>query len=598
MSSKKKRGSTSSLWRSKPDGLSNLLSATAEQKNGLAQMKYIDTQYQSRFNIEVRQHLHQRMFAPLWVAIILVPFFSILDFVVVREYFALFLLYRVSCSLILLSLFFFYYKEFGHHHPFLLSTVAYLIIGVTLSAMIVKLGGYDAFYYVGLILVLVGFSAILPITPTQSVITGLLLYDIYAVPIFLFNDPSVENLRLFFSSTFFFLSFIVLNAVQSHEEHKARQREFNLRMDLDTHAAKLAYYAQNLEAEGEKRARELEDSELRYRELYENLIDMVALIDEFGHIMMANPRFKQITQWDSKTGSAFSQFVHPTDAGMLERELFAKLSQQQDVHDLQFRLLNQDDQVFQVECNARCLPLKDKLTGYQLVIRDITRRQKLEKDLLIAYHKVKNTRTAAILGLAKLAEYRDTDTGNHLERIREYSRLLAREFAKKPQYQSYVTSDYIEDIYQSCILHDIGKVGIPDSILLKPGRLTPDEYDIIKMHVIYGGDALKAVESQISGQSFLTLGKEIAYFHHERWDGKGYPHGLKGDKIPLSTRFVALADVYDALTSKRCYKDAFSHSKAREIILAGRGTQFDPEVVDAFVIQEQEFDRIRQHLLG
>jgi response regulator RpfG family c-di-GMP phosphodiesterase len=214
--------------------------------------------------------------------------------------------------------------------------------------------------------------------------------------------------------------------------------------------------------------------------------------------------------------------------------------------------------------------------------------------LLEAYYKVKNTRTAAILGLAKLAEYRDTDTGYHLERIREYSRLLAMEYANIPQYRNYVTSDYIEDVYQSCILHDIGKVGIPDSILLKPGRLTADEYDIIKMHVIYGGDALKAVESQISGQSFLTLGKEIAYFHHERWDGNGYPYGLKGDKIPLSTRFVALADVYDALTSKRCYKDAFSHAKARKIIVDGRGSQFDPEVVDAFLAQEKEFDRVRQ----
>jgi PAS domain S-box-containing protein len=365
-------------------------------------------------------------------------------------------------------------------------------------------------------------------------------------------------------------------------------------MDLDAYAEKLAYYNENLEVEVEKRAQALEDSELRYRELYENIIDLVTLTDESGHIIMANPRFKQVTQWNGDGGSAFSQFIHHEDTDMLEKELFAKLHRWQDVHDLQFRLLNADDKVFQVECNARCLRRSDKIIGFQLVIRDITRRKKLEKELLEAYYKVKNTRTAAILGLAKLAEYRDTDTGYHLERIREYSRLLAMEYANIPQYRNYVTSDYIEDVYQSCILHDIGKVGIPDSILLKPGRLTADEYDIIKMHVIYGGDALKAVESQISGQSFLTLGKEIAYFHHERWDGNGYPYGLKGDKIPLSTRFVALADVYDALTSKRCYKDAFSHAKARKIIVDGRGSQFDPEVVDAFLAQEKEFDRVRQ----
>jgi len=141
-------------------------------------------------------------------------------------------------------------------------------------------------------------------------------------------------------------------------------------------------------------------------------------------------------------------------------------------------------------------------------------------------------------------------------------------------------------------------VGAPDSVLLKPGQLTKEEFEVIKRHSSLGGDALKAVESQIEGKSFLTLGKEIAYFHHEKWDGTGYPKGLKGEEIPLSARIVALADVYDALTSKRIYKDAYTHDKAKEIIVADSGKHFAPDVVEAFLLHEQEFKRIREELLG
>jgi HD-GYP domain-containing protein (c-di-GMP phosphodiesterase class II) len=219
------------------------------------------------------------------------------------------------------------------------------------------------------------------------------------------------------------------------------------------------------------------------------------------------------------------------------------------------------------------------------------------------YKKLKKTndmlaesRLGIILGLAKLAEYRDEETGIHLERIREYSRMIAEYLSHLPAYQDYITAEYIEDIYQSSILHDIGKVGIPDAILLKPGRLTPEEFEIIKGHSRLGGDAIHNVEAGMNARSFLTLGKQVAYSHHERWNGKGYPDGTSGRDIPLSARIVALADVYDALTSARSYKPAFSHQKSREIILSDRGMYFDPDVVDAFIAKEAEFERIRREM--
>lgn len=205
-------------------------------------------------------------------------------------------------------------------------------------------------------------------------------------------------------------------------------------------------------------------------------------------------------------------------------------------------------------------------------------------------------RAATILGLAKLAEYRDNETGAHIERMREYVRILAVELSNHPKYQSYITNNYINDLYESSILHDIGKVAVPDKILRKPGKLSILEYEVIKTHTILGGDALKEVEAKVKGQSFLIIATEIAYHHHERWDGKGYPHGLEGTEIPLSARITALADFFDAVTTKRVYKPAFSLEQTKALIIEGRGCQFDPDVVDAFLVRIVDFAEIKKRI--
>ena len=236
----------------------------------------------------------------------------------------------------------------------------------------------------------------------------------------------------------------------------------------------------------------------------------------------------------------------------------------------------------------------DSPCGYRGMVRDRTEKKKLEMDLLDSYRKLQSARAATILGLAKLAEYRDEGTGTHLERIREYAKILAEELGRIPAYRNIITNEYIDDIYQSSILHDIGKVGIPDAILLKPGKLTDQEFETIKRHTLLGGDAIRAIEAQIEGKSFLKMGREIAYNHHEKWDGSGYPAGLKGEDIPLSARIVAVADVYDALTTERFYKRAYSHEKSRQIILSLKGSHFDPRIVEVFEQLGDEFNRIRE----
>jgi HD-GYP domain-containing protein (c-di-GMP phosphodiesterase class II) len=202
------------------------------------------------------------------------------------------------------------------------------------------------------------------------------------------------------------------------------------------------------------------------------------------------------------------------------------------------------------------------------------------------------TRDATIHSLASLAETRDNETGQHIIRTQHYVRILAEELKEHPDFRSFLDATTIDLLYKSAPLHDIGKVGIPDRILLKPGRLTEDEFEIMKQHAVYGRDALLSAVEQLGENSFLHLAREIAHTHHEKWDGSGYPQGLQGTDIPISGRLMALADVYDALISKRIYKEAFSHEKAFDIITEGRGSHFDPNVVDAFLNCEELFKEI------
>ena len=189
-----------------------------------------------------------------------------------------------------------------------------------------------------------------------------------------------------------------------------------------------------------------------------------------------------------------------------------------------------------------------------------------------------------IMAMASLAETRDSDTGNHIRRTQYYVQALAEKLRTHPRFVDALDDKTIETLFKSAPLHDIGKVGIPDRILLKPGRFEPHEFEIMKTHTTLGRDAIQRAEDQLGMQvEFLTMAKEIAYGHQEKWDGSGYPLGLAGDAIPVSARLMAVADVYDALISRRVYKDGMPHEKAVRIITEGRAQHFDPDIVDAFL---------------
>jgi putative two-component system response regulator len=233
-----------------------------------------------------------------------------------------------------------------------------------------------------------------------------------------------------------------------------------------------------------------------------------------------------------------------------------------------------------VETHLKLRRLQIELERHNLAMEDTIKKQVME---------ISDSQMSTIFALAKLSESRDDDTGRHLERVQVFCRMLSEKLYKLPGYCSVEIGSFIENITQASPLHDIGKVGIPDAILLKPGKLTSDEFDQMKTHTVIGARTLESVSLKYTGNQFIKTGIEISMHHHERWDGRGYPDALAGDAIPLSARVMSVADVYDALRSTRCYKTPLSHEESRNIILSGAGTQFDPVLVDVFDSIHEQF---------
>lgn len=217
----------------------------------------------------------------------------------------------------------------------------------------------------------------------------------------------------------------------------------------------------------------------------------------------------------------------------------------------------------------------------------------LEQEVAKRTREVMAIQDVTILAMASLAETRDSDTGNHIRRTQYYVKALALKLQPHPRFENFLSDQIIDILFKSAPLHDIGKVGIPDRILLKPGRFEPHEMEIMKTHTTLGKEAIEHAERALGTEvAFLKYAKEIALSHQEKWDGSGYPEGLSGDNIPISARLMAVADVYDALISRRIYKDGMPHEKAVQIISEGRGTHFDADMIDAFLEIAEEFRSI------
>ncbi len=236
----------------------------------------------------------------------------------------------------------------------------------------------------------------------------------------------------------------------------------------------------------------------------------------------------------------------------------------------------------------------------QLLVKDAAdflrdKNQYLEAEVTKRTRHIEAIQDVTVLALSSMAEARDNETGNHILRTQRYIETLARQLKDHPRFSGRLSDQQIRQLYKSAPLHDIGKVGIPDRILMKPGKLTAEEFEVMKTHTTIGYEALRRAEIALGMEvDFLTIAKEIALSHQEKWDGSGYPQALAGEMIPLSARLMAVADVYDALISKRVYKPAFPHDEVLRIMAEGRGKHFDPDIYDAFFQVHLEFERIAQ----
>lgn len=244
--------------------------------------------------------------------------------------------------------------------------------------------------------------------------------------------------------------------------------------------------------------------------------------------------------------------------------------------------------------NAELMDTNEKFAVVNTAVAELN--QHLEEMVDSRADALRRNRDAVVFGLAKLAESRDDETGKHLERICKYVHILGNAVARSRSGKGGIDEHWVRNITTTAALHDIGKVGVADAVLRKPGKLTPEEYKIIQSHAKIGGDALIQLTERWDDDPFLLTAADIAMSHHEKWDGSGYPNGLAGEDIPLAARIVAVADVYDALTTKRVYKAAMSHEEARKIIVNGRGSHFDPQMVDLFVEVEQDFINVAKEL--
>ncbi|MGE4589502.1 MAG: HD domain-containing phosphohydrolase [Acidaminococcaceae bacterium] len=301
--------------------------------------------------------------------------------------------------------------------------------------------------------------------------------------------------------------------------------------------------------------------------------------------------------------------VHPDDIVKV-RVMHDKIFTIDTPWTMSYRLIMRDERVKWIE--LRLNPEVDsegEVFHYYGTIQDITAMKTVEEELAkynlqletlveTKVQEISAAQMATIHALVKLAESRDDDTGTHIERTASFCRLLAQKAATVSFFAERINERFIDIIYKAAPLHDIGKVGISDSILLKPAKLTEEEFTIMKTHVLIGYKTLAEVNQQHEQNEFIKMGMDIARYHHEKWNGSGYLEGLAGEEIPLSARIMALADVYDALRSKRIYKEAFSHEKTCEIIQEGKGIHFDPGLVDIFLDSHEEFRELYDHLSG
>jgi PAS domain S-box-containing protein len=393
-----------------------------------------------------------------------------------------------------------------------------------------------------------------------------------------------------------FLPFIILTGSMNEDTAVACMKAGATDYVIKEHMTRLPYAVMEaLEQKKSLRAKVdgeifIKKSEKKYRGIFENIQDVYFEASFEGIILEVSPSIEILTRGQYKREDLIDKsmtmiyYEKKTINNLLE-----VLSIDKRVLDYEVVFKNRDG--MPIPCSlSSVIQFNDKNKPDKIIgtIRDVTERKKFDVLQLKRERELSLNQEATISSMAILAEYRDPETGYHIQRTKLYVKLLLEKSEDKFRFSPEIA----ELIWHSAPLHDIGKVGIPDNILLKPGKLTAEEFELMKKHTLIGGDTIRRTEKILGEVSFLNFAREITEFHHEKWNGSGYPHGLKENKIPLSARIMAIADVYDALVTRRPYKNPIPHNDAVEIIRKDSGIHFDPQLVDIFDKNSGDFDKI------
>jgi len=520
--------------------------------------------------------------------------FSLLDYVTVPQLFNTFLNYRVVAAIIGVSLFLVNRYDKKNEYCFWIGFTGFISVIFTMLLIIHQIGGVFSPYYVGLIVAIALYVTLAPLTVLQTLMAGGVLIGGYVVTIALSQPLVPPYLITLFSNLFFMVCFILILATQSWADTVARRGEYLLRKEEDATTGELETQAEKLETEVEKRSIEQDALEERYRQLFNQLADDVVVVDPSGEIVQSNKSFGlHFSPSVNVAVTSFWNIVSKKDRQHLEKVLRDLVATGTSLADGKMTLVRGDGARVDVEVNGSVVTREGVPQKILLIMRDLSTRKEIELRLIKSLEVKKKTEISAILVLAKLSEFRDVTPHNHLERIREYCKALAQELSQTSVFENVMTPKYIEDIYHASILHDIGKVAIPDEYMAGDAPQVEYERDLMRRHTLIGGEVIREMEEESQGSGFLSMAKHIAYFHHERWDGEGYPYGLSKREIPLAARIAAIADTYEEMTAVVTKKDQDVHQITVDYITRKSGTHFDPRIVENFLSIQSDFDRIR-----
>ena len=536
---------------------------------------------------------HRRYGEILWVALCLFLGFSLLDYFLIPSLWLEFLFYRLGLCGLYLLLLYLRHRDQEAKLALISPVIAYVASLLVLDVMVLRMGGVKSPYFAGFIVAIVFYTAILPLGWRHVLSVGILGLLLYGVSVSCQGGQDSSFFLHLFNNVFFMASFVGLLAVKAYFEERTRRELLRLRLAEDEMTERLDERAMELEKEVALRAREFNQVEERFRNLFEHVADNVILIAEDGRILRANPPFFRWLGIDEQTAPNFFELVPMERQTDFREYLLGPLLRGETVRGFQLSLLRGNRETVETEITGRMLNRHGQRLGLQLVIRDISRRRQMEEKLRQSLEAEKQAETATIMVLARLSEYRDRTPPRHLERIREYTRILAGELHERPDGDRLLGGMDVRDLALAAVLHDIGKVGVSDTVLKKRDPLTVSERDALRQHTVLGGDILRTIQHKAGGHSgFLEAARDIAYFHHEQWDGRGYPFGLRGEDIPIPARIVALADGYEAMTASSLYSEVKTHTQAIHDIIQEAGRRYDPLVVDCFLAREKDFAQV------